>query len=48
MSKEAEILRKSIYCYGEHMCQKLRKTRGSRISGVSDLQKVTLKDLDFL
>ena len=42
MSKEAEILRKWVSCDDEHMCQKSRKSRGSCISGVSVLQKVTL------
>ena len=42
MSKEAEILRRCISCHDKHMCQKSRKSRGLRISGVSVLQKVTL------
>ena len=45
MNKEAEILRKCVSCHDEHMCQKSRKSRGSCISGVSVLQKVTLKCL---
>ena len=43
MSKEGEMLRKCISCHDKHMCQKSRKSRGSCISGVSVLQKVTLK-----
>ena len=42
MSKEAEILRKCIFCHDKHMCQKSRKLREPCISGVSVLQKVTL------
>ena len=39
MSEEAEISRKCISCHNKYMCQ---KSRGSCISGVSVLQKVTL------
>ena len=42
MIKEAEILRKCVSCRDKHMCQKSRKSRGSCISSVSVLQKVTL------
>ena len=34
-------------CHDEHMCQKSRKSRGSCISGVSVLQKVTLEHLSI-
>ena len=42
MSEEAEISRKCISCHNKYMCQKLRKSGGPCISGVSVLQKVTL------
>ena len=45
MSKEDEILRKCVSCHDVHMCQQSRKSRGSCISGVSVLQKVTLKTI---
>ena len=43
MSKKAEILRECISCHDKHMCQKIKEIEGSCISGVSVLQKVTLK-----
>ena len=46
MSKEAEILRKCVFCHDEHMCQKSRKSKGSCISAVSVLQKVTLNGIE--
>ena len=45
MRKVAEILRKSVSCHDKHMCQKLRKSRGSCISSVPVLQKVTLNTI---
>ena len=48
MSKEADILRKCVSCHDEHVCQKSRKSRGSCISGVSVLQKVTLNSFSYL
>ena len=43
MSKEAEILTTYISYHDTHLCHKSSRSRGSCISGVSVLQKVTLK-----
>ena len=47
MSKEAEILKTGICCHDTHFCQKSSKSRGSCISDVSVLQKLTLKLSDY-
>ena len=44
MSKEAEILTTCISSHDTHLYQKSSKSRGSCISGVSVLQKVTLRN----
>ena len=41
-SKLGRKLRTCISCHDTHMCQESSKSRGSCISGVSVLQKVTL------
>ena len=47
MSNEAEILTTCLSCHGTHVCQKSSGSRGSCISRVSVLQKVTLKKFTF-
>ena len=43
MSKEAKILTHAFIVM-IHTCAKIKQMKGSRISGVSFLQKVTLND----
>ena len=46
MSKEAEILKTGISCH-DTLLPKIRQIKGSCISGVSVLQKLTLKLSDY-
>ena len=47
MSKEAEILKTGISCHDTHFAKNQANQGGSCISGVSVLQKLTLKLSDY-